>query len=308
MRSAKPERIFYFKHILQLLSMVFSFNEFRNSPLSNSPHFLVIGHPISHSLSPVMHQTALQFYGMDAGYFAVDVAPDELPSFISWCYRDEFLGCNITIPYKELLMDLVDEIDLVAGRIGAINTIIKKTGKLVGSNTDAFGFTKPLEPFIQDNLIKNALIFGTGGASKAVKTALEEQGFGKIILVTRSASDRTIKSEYSEIIITDYSKWKTYAGEIDLFINTTPLGMHPHIKKSPVENTDGHLLANSICYDLIYNPLKTEFLKTAEKNNAKTISGLDMLIQQGSRSFEMWTGKTFPEEQVKEKLNRYFGI
>ncbi|MCC5941661.1 MAG: shikimate dehydrogenase [Balneolaceae bacterium] len=285
--------------------MALTFRDFRESEVSGQPHFLVIGHPISHSLSPLMHRTAIREYRLNAEYVAINLLSDEITSFISWCNRDEFLGCNITIPYKETLLDLVDELDSPATHIGAINTIYKYQGRLVGSNTDQYGFSEPLKPFLNDDNTNRAMIFGTGGASKAVKAALEEFGFEELIFVSRRANKK-IQSEYSEVRVVDYSQWQAFAPETDLFINTTPLGMHPNIDDSPVPVHESELLTESICYDLVYNPLKTTFLENAENHGAEIINGLDMLIHQGSKSFEMWTGKPFPIDLVKKKLFEHF--
>ncbi len=284
--------------------MALTFEEFRNSEKSRKPHFLVIGHPISHSLSPVMHNRSIRHYGLDAEYLAVNLFPSELSSFITWCYRDEFKGCNITIPYKEMLLEMLDEIDASVKQIGAINTILKKNNRLIGYNTDQYGFTEPLMPFLNKIDTGRAIIFGTGGASKAVKAALEEIGFEELVFVSRRA-DKEIESESSEIFVIDYSQWQAFAPETNLFINTTPLGMYPELNNSPVAGTDIHLLSESLCYDLIYNPQKTLFLSDAETQGAKIINGLEMLIYQGSKSFELWTGQPFPIDKVKAELNRH---
>jgi shikimate dehydrogenase len=286
--------------------MAYTFREFQQSEAAKKPHFLVIGHPISHSLSPVMHQSALDYYGINARYLALDLAPNEVASFIAWCNKEEFSGCNITIPYKELFMDVVDAVDPFAQHVGVINTIVKKERRLTGYNTDVFGFSEPLKPFLEKLESDKAIVFGTGGASKAVKTALEELGFEEIVFVSRNTSGKQIKSDSAIIHLADYSQWQGYADDAGLLVNTTPLGMYPDIEKSPVDESDVPLLEGKVCYDLVYNPMETTFLKQSSGHGGIPVNGLDMLIYQGSRAFELWTGKPFPISLIREKLIQYF--
>ena len=284
--------------------MAQTFSEFVKSSQSKQPHYFVIGHPISHSLSPIMHNTALQHYGMDATYYAVDVFPDELTSFIAWCNNDQFLGCNITLPYKRQLFDLVDRRGEAAEMIGAINTISKDNGKLAGDNTDVFGFLHPLEPL--SDLIENteAIVFGTGGASGAVVHGLKSLGVEKIYLVTRNPGSKHTETNFIEYI--GYSQWASVSENAAIIVNTTPLGMYPKTDQSPVRDSEAYMLKDKICYDLVYNPQETHFLRQAKPYAERTITGIEMLIQQGSHSFEIWTGKKFPAELVKNELTNYF--
>src|SRR5690625_4211087 len=148
--------------------MVFTFKEFTESTYSREPHYFVIGHPISHSLSPLMHQAALEYYGLEGKYFAYDLQPDEVNEFIAWGSQPQYRGCNITLPYKQLFMDAVDEVTAHARKIGAINTIVKEKERLIGHNTDIYGFLKPLEPFRNELDGREALIFGTGDRKSVV--------------------------------------------------------------------------------------------------------------------------------------------
>ncbi|MCG2589782.1 shikimate dehydrogenase [Rhodohalobacter sulfatireducens] len=282
--------------------MVLSFRDFKNSAITEKRIYAVVGHPISHSLSPIMHQTALDYYEIDAEYVAIDLPLNQLREFIPWCNHDNFLGCNITIPHKEAFNEIVDEIDPFARDVGVINTLVKRDYKLIGYNTDVYGFLKPLEPYIDDIEHSRAIIFGTGGASKAVKIALESEDFEELIFVSRRPNQRKIESDISEIRVLDYNQWQSFAEEADLFINTTPVGMYPNSEKTFLREGEVELFEGKICYDLIYNPLETIFLKQASEFGAVTINGLDMLIHQGSKSFELWTGHTFPVEKIRNKL------
>ena len=281
-----------------------SFDEFKDSNFSDCPHYLVVGQPISHSLSPLMHNISLQHHSIDAEYVAVELTPQSLPEFIAWINNEKFLGCNITIPFKREFLNVPDELSPEVHAVGAMNTISKNnTGNIIkGSNTDIYGFKVPLDDYEDILDYSRAIIFGTGGASLAVQYALMELGFQEIIIVSRSPGTVTPLRESVYTRVVDYTQWQSFADEAELFINTTPLGMGKWIDKSPVEVHDAELLEGRICYDLVYNPLKTKFLSISESAGAETIGGLDMLIYQGSRSFEIWTGYTFPFEKVKSQL------
>lgn len=288
--------------------MAIKFREFLDSAVSSEPHYMVIGHPITHSLSPLMHQCALDFHRIEAKYYAIDLPLDEISSFIAWCNSDSFLGANITIPYKELLIEAVDKTDPISAHLGVINTICKEKGVLKGYNTDLYGFLKPLEEYRDELEGGSAIVFGSGGASKAVIAGLIESGIDQITIVSRNPAKRKYSDSNIGTLIrcVNYSNWHAFAEEAVVIVNTTPLGMAPKIDGSPVDGNEGHLLKEKICYDLVYNPLKTNFLKIAEANGGESVNGLDMLIWQGSRSFELWTGKTFPYHKVKEVLSEYF--
>ncbi len=273
--------------------------------IATGPHYLVAGHPIGHSLSPVMHQLALEHHGLSGQYCAVDVEPADLSSFISWLNRDQLKGANITIPYKQEFLQVVDRLDRSAERIGAMNTVVKTETGLVGYNTDIEGFLKPLEPYLDELQGESAIVFGTGGASRAVKYALWQSGIENIVHVSRNPGRFSIDHATDlgqDTVYCNYHNWQGYAKKSVILINCTPLGMEPDKDTSPVRPEEAGLLKNKICYDLVYNPLKTQFLKLASDYGAETIGGLEMFIGQGNRAFELWTGKRFPENNVREVL------
>lgn len=286
--------------------MIYSISDLKKSDFINSPHYMVIGNPIGHSLSPFMHNVALKYHGLNAEYIALQLEINEVSEFAAWCNMDSFLGCNITIPFKEMMLEVVDEIDKSAKDIGAINTILKESNSLVGYNTDVYGFVSPL--FDLEELISGAraIVFGTGGASKAVKAGLIQLGIEEIVFVSRNPANKSRLGDSSIIKTVDYFQWQSYAEEASIFVNTTPLGMFPKIEDSVLNERDAHLVEGKICYDLIYNPVMSSFLRIADQAGSVIINGLDMFVQQGNRSFELWTGKTFPSELIKEELIRYF--
>jgi len=249
--------------------MVVSFKDFKTRIVVERPLYAVVGHPISHSLSPVMHQIALDHYGIEASYIALDIAPTQFQEFIPWCNHDNFLGCNITIPHKEAFNQIVDEIDPFAQKVGVVNTLVKTDYKLIGYNTDVYGFIEPLKPYLDNIEYSRAIIFGTGGASKAVKTALESVGFEELIFVSRHPENKSISNTQDRIKIVDYNQWQTYASQTDLFVNSTPVGMYPQTDETFLRRGEAQFFEGKICYDLIYNPLNTKFLTQAKKYEQK---------------------------------------
>ncbi|MEO1023424.1 MAG: shikimate dehydrogenase [Bacteroidota bacterium] len=280
-------------------------SEFLHTDQAKAPHYLLIGSPVSHSVSPVMHNTALQHYGMSASYHAVAVPMAELPTLIAHTNSPSFLGANITIPHKETLLDVMDSFSPEALEIGAVNTIVKSNGKLVGNNTDAYGFSVPIEAYADDLAGERVILFGTGGATKAIMYALREFGVTEIVLVSRKPGHYQTPSD--DVIFCGYDNWMAYEDEAVMIVNATPLGMSPNTAASPVQDAEIAALSGKICYDIVYNPRETTFLKQAQKAGAeRTIGGLDMLIFQGAKAFELWTGKEFPTGLVSMRLNEYF--
>jgi shikimate dehydrogenase len=240
---------------------------------------------------------------MDARYHAVTLQNNELGELASFFNRESFLGANITIPYKEQIAQYVDVTTDSAREIGAINTIVKENYKLQGCNTDWHGFLAPLKQYRSQLEGQSAVVFGTGGASKAIVVALEQLGMQEIYLVSRTPNRISSFSNFERVRIVSYNTWTSWTDEAALVVNATPLGMHPKTEESPVRDSEKKFLANRICYDIVYNPLETKFLHQAKEVGAPTIGGLEMLIQQGSSSFELWTGKQFPTEKIRSILH-----
>lgn len=277
--------------------------EFIKSSKSESPHYVLLGHPVEHSWSPVMHNTALTYYNMEAHYYAIDLLNSELSDLATYLHNENFKGANITIPYKQLLFDYLDDLKPEAQKIGAVNTIIKENGYLNGANTDYYGFLEPLKDFSYEFEGLSAVVFGTGGASRAIVVALTHLGIKRIYMVSRSPGRQNSFNEIGQVQVVSYSNWTSFLDEVALVVNATPLGMHPHSDTSPVREQEKQFLCGRICYDIVYNPIRTKFLKQAAEAGAKTINGLEMFIQQGSKSFERWTGKPFPVEKIRNTLH-----
>ena len=280
----------------------YRFESFKKNKVSHSPHYLVIGNPVGHSLSPLMHNKALDYYQLNASYFAVSVTDQQLSEFASWMNRDELLGANVTLPYKKIMMDFVDEVSETAAHAGAVNTIVKSGSKLTGHNTDITGFSAPLLKYKDKLYNSRAVVFGTGGASNAVVLALKNLNCSEIILISRRPEGKNPEGVFMDCIFAGYEEWTAWAEDASLIVNSTPLGMHPDIGSSPVRKGEEYALEGKICYDLVYRPKETAFLKQAGRAGAETIGGLEMLIQQGSEAFRLWTGKPFPVELIRDEL------
>lgn len=255
-----------------------------------------------HSLSPAMHNLALKYNKIGGEYISVSVSSRDVNMVLAHFTNDSFLGANITIPHKELFLDMADELTDEAKEIGAINTLVKQDGKLIGHNTDAYGFIKPIENHIDDLYGERVIIFGSGGATKAIVFALQDLGVEQIVLVSRRPE--MYESNGSENIIRcSYDNWIAYADDAVMIVNATPLGMTPNTESSPVPDQDIEILNEKICYDIVYNPRQTKFLKQTIQAGGTPVGGLDMLIYQGAKSFNLWTGFEFPIEKIKSKLD-----
>ena len=285
-----------------LQSIVMNLTSFRKSSKSAEPHYLLFGNPVAHSFSPLMHNAALDYYDMKGTYYAIGLDNRELTELAVHLNEDAFLGANITLPYKQVLMDYVDVLDRSADAIGAVNTITRSDYRLKGYNTDLYGFLAPLDEHEDVLAGERAIIFGTGGASRAIVAALDSIGMESIYLISRNPNKKMFE-EYPNVFISSYDEWTALAEESALIVNATPLGMYPQKDESPVRENEKQFLAGRICYDIVYNPLQTNFMEMGESVGASVIGGLDMLIQQGSRSFELWTGKSFPDNYIRRAIH-----
>jgi shikimate dehydrogenase len=264
--------------------------------------FGVIGHPIGHSLSEVMHTRVFKELDLPHTYKTFDVAPENLKEFIT---NSDLDGLNITIPHKVEVMKYLDGISGEAKQIHAVNTI-KFNKTKIGYNTDAFGF---LESFKEKEIKlkdKKVLIIGAGGASRAIIIALANNN-ASIILTNRTKQKAIdlIKELNTDAKIIDYN-FKSLEQElknIDIIVNTTSIGMHPNTDATPISKE--LLKSNHIIFDVVYNPLKTQLIKDAEEIGCKTISGVNMLVHQGAQSLRIWLSIEPPTEIMKQEVLKY---
>jgi len=251
----------------------------------------VIGHPIAHSRSPIIHGTWLAEHGIDGSYSATDVAPAELPAFFDRLRSGEFAGGNVTIPHKEAVFALCDSVDPLARTIGAVNTLVVTDGKVYGTNTDYLGFLGNLDagaPFWSDDL-ENAVVLGAGGASRAVLVALQSRNVGTIHLLNRTLANAVrLASEIGgNIIPHEFSAFADVAPAARLVVNTSSVGMHG----TRFDNLDlGLLPDDALVTDIVYAPLITPLLADAATRGLPVVDGLGMLLHQAVPGFEAWFG------------------
>lgn len=265
---------------------------------------MIIGYPVSHSLSPEMHNLAASYYNIDFTYSKLELAAAQLKDLPILLRHPNFRGANITVPHKMDIMSILDDFSDEALIIGAVNTIVVDHQKTIGYNTDAYGFIQPLLPYKDRLQGGSALIFGSGGATRALVYALNQLGMETIWLVARQPSTIPVQEFFGSKLIrtTSYLKWPHETSEIALVINATPLGMTPDVESSPVEEAQKDALIGKIVYDIVYRPLETKLLKMAKQVQADIIDGVPMLIHQGSKAFELWNGKPFPIPIIDQKI------
>jgi shikimate dehydrogenase len=268
----------------------------------------VIGYPLKHSASPDFQQAALDYYKLDIRYEAWEVKAADLSSAINRLRQPQNLGANITIPYKETILHLVDEIDDFTSLVGAVNTIVNRDGKLLGFNTDAYGFLKALHDDAKfEPESKKVIILGAGGAARAVGFALLEEKASSLIIANRTlakaeslagslakhAANSKINSDIATVPWQSLKVIKALEG-CQLIVNCTSLGMwgSSYEEKSPLSSN--LIPKGALVYDLVYNPSETPLLRMARKIGASTIGGLPMLVYQGAASFKLWTGREAP--------------
>jgi len=264
-----------------------------------STNAFVIGYPINHSLSPILHKYWLDKYEIKASYKAIEVTPNDLSHFIKRVKKGEYIGGNITIPHKQDLLGLCDNLAEDARIIGAVNTIVTKQSKIYGSNSDWLGFLKNLDNLApnwdKEAKQKNAIILGAGGASRAIIYALIQRKFANIHILNRDiqkaknlAKEMTLHiGQTNKIIGHSLDEFNKIAPNTSLVVNTSSVGMNGTKFDSIAIN---NLPKRAIINDIVYTPLLTPLLKDAKDLGLKTVDGLGMLLHQAAPGFEKWFG------------------
>ena len=271
----------------------------------------LIGHPVEHSLSPIMHNEALRDKNLNYVYLAFDVQSENLKYVIDGAKALGIVGFNVTIPHKIEIMKYLDEIDRDAQLIGAVNTIKIEDGRAIGYNTDGIGARIALEEEIGKVKDKNIVIYGAGGAARAV--AIELAKDNNLVIANRTVEKaEALAKEIAEKLNKKFGEEVKFAGldvnleGVDIIINATPIGMHPNVDVEPIVKAE-NMSKDMVVMDLIYNPLETVLLKEAKKANAKAINGLGMLIYQGAVAFKIWTGVEPNIEVMKDAIITIIG-
>ena len=271
----------------------------------------LIGHPVEHSFSPPMHNAAFGALGMDYAYVAFDVDPLNLKSAIEGAKSLNIKGFNVTIPHKIEVMKHLDDIDDVAGLIGAVNTIDFKNMK--GYNTDGIGAVKAIEEVtsIKD---KNVVVAGAGGASRAISFYIAKYGAETLTILNRNvekadslAGDVLDSDLIGDVKSDSISEIRSYIDDADILIDTTPVGMHPNVDAEPIVAAED-MHENLAVFDAVYNPNETVLIKEALKAGAKPVYGIKMLLYQGAESFKIWTGREPPVDVMEDALRKTLNL
>ncbi len=261
----------------------------------------LIGDPVEHTMSPVMHNAAFKKMKLDYIYIPFRVAPEQLAEAVAGLRALNVSGFNVTIPHKVSIIPLLDGLDPLAEKIGAVNTVVNRDGELRGYNTDAEGFLRALQEGGVEPGGKNIVVLGAGGASRAITYLLAEKNATLTILNRQLELDwaeviaEIIKEDFGRLVrvLELCDKYLAEALEkADVLVNATSVGMSPADDESPVPAA--LLKQNLVVFDVVYNPIVTRLLREAEAAGAQTISGIDMLAWQGALAFEQWTGHTAP--------------
>jgi len=281
---------------------------------SKTSFLALIGNPVSHSLSPVMQNAAIQYLGLDLIYMAIPCKDKDLKIVIDSLKRMNCKGLNITIPFKKKVFDLCSEISPVAKKVKAINTLkLIDDNKWSGTNTDIDGFIYPLKKI--KLLKKNAIVLGSGGAARSVIQGLLDLKLSKITIISRNQNslNELISNFNNDIKIEGLLNTSIETTDLiqktDLIVNTTPVGMNNTNNNDELpfgQNFWNPIKSNTIVYDLIYNPTPTSLLKFCDKKGCMIIDGTQMLIAQGAKSLSFWTnGLEVPFEVMNDALKKY---
>ena len=264
----------------------------------------VIGNPIAHSKSPVLHGHWLKTYGIAGHYVPLEVEADSLGDVLRAMPKMGFVGCNVTIPHKERVMQYVDQITDRATLIGAVNTLIFKTdGSIIGDNTDGYGFIENLRQGAPDWDATSgpAVVLGAGGAARAVVASLLDAGAPEILLTnrTRVRADKLREDFGARVNVVEWVQAGNILEEAATLVNTTSLGM---TGKSELRVPMDGLRKTTVVTDLVYTPLTTRFLRTAQEKGCVTVDGLGMLLHQAVPGFERWFGRRPVVDDVTRRV------
>lgn len=272
----------------------------------------LLGSPVTHSISPMMHNEAFQQLGLDYVYLAFDVNKESLGSAVAGLRQIGIRGFNLTMPNKNLMCQLCDELSPAAQIIGAVNTVVNEQGRLIGHNTDGIGYLRSLSDMNFDIKGKKMTLLGAGGAATSIFVQAALDGASEISIFNRRSPFFERASQIIELLkdytsckiqLFDYEDAKRFRHEIldsSLLTNGTSVGMSPDTEQCLITDTSV-FHSNLLVSDIIYNPRQTKLLRLAQNAGCKTQNGLYMLLYQGAEAFRLWTGQEMPTEQIKDK-------
>jgi shikimate dehydrogenase len=272
----------------------------------------IVGRSLGHTLSPLMHNTAFKELNSDFKYGVFQVRPEMIGHLFAAVRTFNIRGLNVTIPYKQTVMEYTDELSDEASAIGAVNTVVNENGRLIGYNTDAAGVEISLNRFANRIAGTSVVIFGAGGAARAVIYSLATVfAPAKIVIVNRTPDHAaTIVKEFrgrfpkTFFVVADTVESIVQENRAaSTIVNTTSIGMHPDVNGTPLPDSV-QIRADQIVFDIVYTPLETALIRQARTAGAQTVSGLDMLLGQGAKAFELFTQLRFPMEAARAALLR----
>jgi len=272
----------------------------------------VIGDPIAHSLSPVIHNAAIAHLGADFVYLPFPIAGDSLAQAVQGFAAIGLAGFNVTIPHKQAVMPLLDQVSDLAISVGAVNTVWRTETGWSGTNTDVAGFVSPLKDM--SHTWDEALILGHGGAARAVVAGCVQLGCRTIRVVGRRPDALAAFQRSWQLVspvtlsVHSWAEVPQLLATSSLVVNATPIGMHPHIEASPLAQHWQAVPSGCVAYDLIYNPSPTRFLQQAAEQGAIAIDGLEMLVQQGAVALELWLQQPAPVGIMRRSLQTALGL
>ncbi|MBF0706474.1 shikimate dehydrogenase [Guptibacillus hwajinpoensis] len=271
----------------------------------------LIGHPIGHSMSPIMHNGEFKELGLSHHYHAFDLSPEQLEDGVDAMKMLDIQGFNVTIPHKVAIIPLLDEVEQEAIDIGAVNTVYKRDGKYIGTNTDGSGYLFSLLTLIGEKNLsgKKILVIGAGGAARAVAVSVSQSEVASLTIANRTLEKAEELSKlcqhYSVANAITLSEAETSLGQFDIVINTTSIGMSPHLDRMPISLE--HIRSGTVVSDLIYNPLETKWMKLAKSKGAVTDNGISMFVEQGALAFEKWTGVSPDRKRMRNTVLKELG-
>lgn len=277
----------------------------------------VIGHPIKHSFSPLMHNISFEMLGLNYIYLPFDVTVSNLKTALKGMVALGIKGLNVTLPLKEKIGQYLNEISDEAAIVGSVNTIVNEGGQLHGYNTDVHGILETLLPFKDEINDQTVTVIGAGGASRSVLyTLIKEFKPAEINIVNRTHDKAELLKEYfsAKMLFENIHAYELIPPDLvhqfsdsKMIINSSAIGMHPEVDDSPTEIAES-FHKGQVVFDIVYNPLKTKLLTLAEEQGAIAVNGLKMFIEQGAKSFELWTDQEMPKEKVYKTIQSYMNV
>ena len=276
----------------------------------------IIGHPIAQTLSPLMHTAAFEELHLPFVFGVFDVIEEFLPALVMSLRKQGCAGASVTIPHKQRIIPLLDEVRDDAAALGAVNTVVNRNGRLIGFNTDMLGIKEALEPVRKNIEGSSVLLLGAGGAARAALYAISQFFSPKGVRIHNRSKRRASKvvGEFRRLFpsisyetISNNQQLSSEAASASLVVNSTSLGMTPLIDTSPLPATVT-FSNHQIIFDIVYNPVETVLLRRAKLSGAQTINGVEMFVHQGAHAFELWTGSRFPIERARTVVTRALGV